>query len=221
MANRYFQQFFYSFTKKLTGLHGQVNLAVAVKATIVNQGVTLTAVNFGTGGNSITYAVTGGATAGAEVVTVSGNAISVQIELGVSTITQVRTAINASLAAAALVLATGTSATTVDVVLAATALSGGVDGVSSDSILGASVARTGVGEYTITLENAYSALMSCNLTLQAATAVDLVPQIKSHDVTSASQTIVFRLLAGATPTEVAAVAVVHVNILLRNSSVSV
>ena len=55
---------------------------------------------------------------------------------------------------------------------------------------------------------------------QAATAVDLVPQIKSADVTSASQTIVFRMLAGATATEVAAVGVVHVNILLRNSSVS-
>ena len=220
MANRYFQQFFFSQTKKLTGLHGQVNLAVAVKATKVNQGVTLTAVDFGTGGNSITYAVTGGATAGAEVVSVSGSAISVQIELGVSTITQVRTAINADVPAAALVLATGTSATTVDVVLAASALTGGVDGVSSDTINGATVTRTGVGEYTITLADAFSALMSCNLTYQAATAVDLIPQVKSADVVSA-QTIVFRMLAGATATEVAAVGVVHVNILLRNSSVSV
>lgn len=91
-------------------------------------GVTSTAVaGLGAAGNSITVAYTGGATAGAEVVTVVGNAISVQIEDGVSTITQVRTAINASGAAAALVTATGTSATPVDVT-AATALEGGITG---------------------------------------------------------------------------------------------
>lgn len=77
-------------------------------------GVTITAVaNLGAGGNAITLTYTGGAVAGAEVVTVTGTAISVQIESTVSTITQVRTAINASAAAAALVTATGTSGTAV------------------------------------------------------------------------------------------------------------
>jgi len=80
-------------------------------------GVTYTAVALSSGlnsaGNLISVAYTAGGTAGAEVVTVVGNAISVQIQSGVSTITQVRTAVNASVAAAALVTATGTSATTV------------------------------------------------------------------------------------------------------------
>lgn len=97
-------------------------------ASVVKGGVTYTAVaNLGSAGNSITVAYTGGATAGAEVVTVVGSAISVQIENGVSTITQVRTAVNASAAAAALVVATGTSATVV-ATATATSLAGGVSG---------------------------------------------------------------------------------------------
>jgi hypothetical protein len=90
--------------------------------------VTITAVaGLGAAGNSITLAYTAGATAGAEVVSVTGNAISVQIETGVSTVTQVRTAINADAAAAALVTATGTSGNTV-ATAAATACTGGVNG---------------------------------------------------------------------------------------------
>lgn len=92
-------------------------------------GVTYTAVaGQGAGGNSITIAYTTGGTAGAEVITVTGTAISVQIQSGTSTITQVRTAVNASVAAAALVTATGTSATTVSAPTGPTALASGVNG---------------------------------------------------------------------------------------------
>lgn len=56
-----------------------------------------------TGGTAITIAYTGGGVAGAEVVTVVGSAISVQIQSGVSTATQVAAAIAAFPAAAALV----------------------------------------------------------------------------------------------------------------------
>lgn len=90
--------------------------------------------------------------------------------------------------------------------------------VSSSTISGASVARTGVGEYTVTLSDSFVALLSCNLTLQAATAVDLVPQIKSNDVVTA-KTIVFRTLAGATATDPSAACVVHFRALMRDSSV--
>lgn len=91
--------------------------------------------------------------------------------------------------------------------------------VSSNTIQGAaSVARTGTGEYTITLSDGYVALLACNLTAQAATAVDLVPQIKSNDVVSA-KTVVFRMLAGATATDPSAACVVHVRLLMRDSSV--
>lgn len=98
------------------------------KAAQTKGGVTITAVaNLGKSGNSITLTYTAGGTAGAEVVTVSGNDISVQIQSGTSTITQVRTAINASTPAAALVLATGTSATVVSSATV-TSCAGGIDG---------------------------------------------------------------------------------------------
>lgn len=51
----------------------------------------------------VTITYTAGGTAGSEVVTLVGTAISVQIESGVSTATQVRTAVLASVTAAALV----------------------------------------------------------------------------------------------------------------------
>lgn len=108
-------------------------------ATLVyDTSVTLTAVaDQGLAGNSITLAVIDGSAdsptpvvAGAEVVTVSGTAISVRIDptavIG-SSRTQVRAAINSNAAAAALVTATGSSAT-VAAVLTATALAGGVSG---------------------------------------------------------------------------------------------
>ena len=218
MANRLFQQFFHSFTRKLVGLHGQISIVQAVQATKVTQGLTLTSVAFGTSGNSITVAFTGGATAGAEVVSVSGNAISVQIQTGVSTVTQVRTAMQAAAACTALVTTTGTSSSTV-ATAAAVSLTGGIDGVASSTIAGASAARTGVGEYTVTLTDAYQAVLSCQLTVMAATAVDLVPQIKSVDVVSA-KTVVFRTLAGATATEVAAPLTVNFGLLLRDSTIS-
>lgn len=90
--------------------------------------------------------------------------------------------------------------------------------VSGETILGASVAKTGTGQYTITLEDSYPELLACNLTLAAATAVNLVPQIVSADVVSA-KTIVFKLLAVATATDPSAVCKVHVSLKLKNSGV--
>lgn len=82
-------------------------------STLTLGGVTYTSVLGGGLGQQVSVTYIGGGTAGAEVVTVNGYAITVQIQSGVSTITQVRTAVNASTAAAALVAATGTSGTTV------------------------------------------------------------------------------------------------------------
>jgi hypothetical protein len=79
-------------------------------ASVTIQNVTYTAKTIGSNGELITVAYTTGGTAGAEVVTVVGRAISVKIEHNVSTGTNVRTAVNASVAAAALVAASGTSA---------------------------------------------------------------------------------------------------------------
>lgn len=85
--------------------------------------------------------------------------------------------------------------------------------------LGWSVAKTTTGVYTITLEDSYVSLIACNVSVMAATAVDLVAQIKSHDVVSA-KTIVIDLNAGATPTEPSAVTLIHFIAMLSNTTVA-
>lgn len=82
-------------------------------AKAVIQDLTYTAVTAGTGEELINITYVGGGTAGAEVVTVSGKAISVKIQSAVSTATQIQTAINASAAALLLisVAVTGTGGT--------------------------------------------------------------------------------------------------------------
>jgi hypothetical protein len=83
---------------------------------------------------------------------------------------------------------------------------------------GWSVAKSASGVYTITLEDKYTALVAANVSVKAATAVDLVAQIKTHDVASA-RTVVIDLNAAATPTEPSAVTEIHFALFLRNSSV--
>jgi hypothetical protein len=75
----------------------------ATTATKVVQDLTFTAKLLGLSGGAISIAYTDTETAGAEVVTVTGNAISVGIESGVSTATMVLAALAASSAALALV----------------------------------------------------------------------------------------------------------------------
>ncbi len=91
--------------------------------------------------------------------------------------------------------------------------------VTGETIVGASVAKTGTGQYTITLEDAYNECKAVQLQLGAATAVDLVPQVVSVDVASA-KTVVFKLLAGSTATDPAAACNVQVLLVLKNSSVT-
>lgn len=101
-----------------------------VAALLAVQDLTYTADLRGTAGNSITIEYTAGGTAGAEVVTVVGSAISVSIDVTAvtgSTATQVKAAVDASVAASALisVAITGVGAT-VQAAAAATPLATGV-----------------------------------------------------------------------------------------------
>lgn len=85
--------------------------------------IVMTAVASGV--STVTYIYTSGATAGAEVVSVVGNAISVQIANGVSTATQIIAKIQASAPATALIGVTtqnGAAAQTVSLAPTATAL---------------------------------------------------------------------------------------------------
>ena len=84
--------------------------------------------------------------------------------------------------------------------------------------LGYSVAKSTTGEYTITLEDSYPALIAANFNVEAATPVDLVAQIDNHDVSAATPVVVMNLNAAATPTEPSAVTIVHFSLFLQNSS---
>jgi hypothetical protein len=107
----------------------------AVAATCVVQGVTNTAAATGTAANGKTFTLTTGATAGSEVVTVSSGNVSVQIEDGVSTVTQIRTALNAAGSYSGTYTATGTASTTPRTVNAAT-MTGAVGPVPAGGSLG-------------------------------------------------------------------------------------
>lgn len=108
----------------------------AAAASKVIQDLTYTANASDNSGNLISVAYTGGGTAGAEVVSVVGNAISVQIQSGTSTATQIKAAVDASAPAHALVAVaisgTGSNAQTT---ASAAFLTGGVTGGAFGSVL--------------------------------------------------------------------------------------
>lgn len=79
---------------------------------------------------TVTVAYTGGGTAGAEVVSVVGNAISVQIQNGVSTTSQIRNKLENSLAALSLVTVKVDEGQT-----AATCVTQGATNLASDTVL--------------------------------------------------------------------------------------
>lgn len=113
-----------------TGIEvGQYVTSAEIPASLVIQDLTYEAVLFGGLGNSISIAYTTGATAGNEVVTVLSNAITVQIQSGVSTATQILTKVQASLAASALVSVSvsGTGSDPQTAPTGPTSLSGGLD----------------------------------------------------------------------------------------------
>jgi hypothetical protein len=80
-----------------------VGVTPSLQAFLVVQDLTYTADAIGEGGNAISITYTTGGVAGSEVVTVVGSAISVQIASGISTATQVKAAVDLSVAASALI----------------------------------------------------------------------------------------------------------------------
>lgn len=90
--------------------------------------------------------------------------------------------------------------------------------VSSQDIPGASIAKTGTGEYTVTLEDKYSKCMGVYAQL-GETAADLQAVPGAVDVVSA-KTIVINTKTAGVNTDAAATATLYVKIVLRNSSIS-
>ena len=85
----------------------------------------------------------------------------------------------------------------------------------------ASITRTGAGDFLITLEDAYSALLGVKMSIAMASATDISPQLGAVDVVTA-KTIVVRTIVAAAETDIAADAAnrVYVELTLRNSGVA-
>ncbi len=193
--------------------------ASGVAALLAVQDITYTASTRGTAGNSITIAYTAGGTAGAEVVTVTGTAISVSIDVTPitgSTATQVKAAIDASgpagiviatitgtagnvqAAAAAAPLATGVNSnvnTVADTItIAANTYTTGLKvRLTSTGTLPAGV-TTGVDYFVIVVDaNTFQLASSLALAL-AGTAIDLT----SQGTSGATNTVTATALAGGT-----------------------
>lgn len=123
-----------------------------LKASLVVQDLTYTAVAAGAAGNSISIAYLDTGTAGAEVASVVGTAISVSMEAGVSTANQIRAAILASAPASALVVAVLTGTNVAQAAASLANLAGGADDEQYDTadILG--IRRLRVKKYLIHLK---------------------------------------------------------------------
>lgn len=97
-----------------------------------NNAIVYTAVTKGIGGNGLTIEYTDGGTAASEAVTVTGPAIAIDLEDGVSTADQVKTAIEGEADADALVSVADAAANdgsgTIPAAVAATNLAGGAAG---------------------------------------------------------------------------------------------
>lgn len=108
----------------------------------------------------------------------------------------------------------------VKIIAGSCAIATSTTGVTANNILGASVARTGTGAFTITLTDKYPELLGIHLQLAKSTAQDLQPQVVAVDVASA-KTITFRLLTGATPTDLTTEAgTLYITIVLKNSTIA-
>jgi len=90
--------------------------------------------------------------------------------------------------------------------------------VSSDIPGVASVAKTGTGEYTITLQDKYPACVSL-FSQVAETAQNLEAKPGAQDVASA-KTVIINTKVNGVNTDATATCKIYVKIVLRNSSVA-
>lgn len=103
-------------------------------ASLTTQGLTLYSKLPGAAGNTVEFEKTVGGTAGNEVVTVTGTTVSVQIEDGVSTSTQIHAKLIASIAAMNLIAVVDSTPATANTAAVAAPLAGGVDAVAGANL---------------------------------------------------------------------------------------
>lgn len=157
----------------------------AVAASRVIQDLTYTAVTAGTGGNSISVTYVGDGVAGSETVGVVGSAITVHMESTVSTATQIRTAVLASGAAAALVsvAVSGTGSNT-QTSVGATSLTGGAAAIG---LAGSEFVSVSTNTITVRLESGVSTSTQVKTALDASVAAAALISTSISGVSSAPQ----------------------------------
>lgn len=141
-------------------------LVPAIKAGLNFNGVTLQAVDAGAAGNSITIATTAGATFGAEVVTVSGTDISVQIAVGQTNAGIIAALINNDPDAQVLALASTTQPLNVVPVQAATNL---IDGEDAIGTAGSEVVAVSGVDISVTMESGVSTATQIDTAITGST----------------------------------------------------
>ena len=87
--------------------------------------------------------------------------------------------------------------------------------LATTDIAGATVAKTGTGEYTITLGKGYKSEVNCQLTVKSDTDADVVAQIDSIDVTASTKTVVIKTMVGAVPTDVSGATTVYFMLVVK------
>ncbi len=186
----------------ITGKFPTITDASSLRILQTATGGNTTVLAAGGNGDNVTATFSGGITAGAITTTA----------------TLLAAAMAASAPAAALVTTTGSGSSALTA-LAATHLSGGTDSTFTQlaSFAGMTLSQLSLGTYQVAMSNSYACLMSPSIILQRATAVDLLPQIQSSDVLVA-KTVVFRLQAGATPTNMTTSDKLFIGLTLRNSA---
>lgn len=104
------------------------------------------------------------------------------------------------------------------IVLAGSVSLSALAAVSSQDFLGGTIAKTGTGEYTLTLADQYQKLLSASLQV-AESAGGTVGVVGAADVVTAKTVKLLTVTAGA-PADVTATAKLYITLVLSNSSVN-
>lgn len=91
--------------------------------------------------------------------------------------------------------------------------------VTASTVDFASVAKTGTGEYTITLDDKYVETKSIQLTVAQAANSQIVAQVKADTQATDNKIVIATLVSGAAA-NIAVAAEIHVLLVLKDSTVS-
>lgn len=172
MSNRLYNQFSYSPERQPINLMGRFTQSInIVAASLVNQGITYTAVTPGAAGNSITIHIVNPVADGALIIATVGTAITATLAKAAGVVTTdadaLIAAINSDMSASALVSTSGTGSTPL-VALATTPLAGGTNGAMTTNAMNMSMSNPSNSVYIIQLQDEFPEVLFASITLIGA-----------------------------------------------------